>query len=47
VPTTYTVQAGDTLWRISQMFGTTVDRLMELNNLTGTLINIGQVMLIP
>jgi len=47
VPTTYTVQPGDTLWMISQMFGTTVDRLMELNNLTTTLLNIGQVLLIP
>jgi len=46
-PQTYMVQAGDTLWLISQRFGTTVDRLMELNGLTSTVLNIGQVLLIP
>jgi spore coat assembly protein SafA len=28
---TYTVQAGDTLWAISQKFGTTVAALMAAN----------------
>jgi len=44
---TYIVQAGDTLWLISQRYGTTVDRIMELNGLTNTLLSIGQVLLIP
>ena len=44
---TYTVQSGDTLWRLSQKFGTTVDKLMELNHLSSTTIYIGQVLVIP
>ena len=43
----YTVQAGDTLWLISQQFGTTVDKLMEWNHLTSTVLSIGQVLRIP
>jgi LysM repeat protein len=31
--TFHTVQKGETLWRISQKYGVTVDRLRELNNL--------------
>jgi LysM repeat protein len=31
--TFHTVQKGETLWRISQKYGTTVERLRELNNL--------------
>ena len=45
--TTYTVQPGDTLWRLAQQFGTTIERLMEVNNLTSTVLNIGQMLLIP
>ena len=44
--TTYTVQSGDTLWMLSKRFGTTVDRLMELNGLTSTVLHIGQVLLV-
>ncbi len=43
----YTVQAGDTLWKLSQRFGTTVDAIMQANGLTGDLLQIGQVLLIP
>ncbi|MCI8774481.1 MAG: LysM peptidoglycan-binding domain-containing protein [Lachnospiraceae bacterium] len=43
----YTVRAGDTLWRLSQRYGTTVDAIKSLNGLTGNLLNIGQVLLIP
>ena len=31
---TYKVQGGDTLWSISRRFGTTVDRLAELNHIS-------------
>ncbi len=43
----YTVRAGDTLWLLSQRYGTTVDAIKSLNGLTGNLLNIGQVLLIP
>lgn len=43
---TYTVQAGDTLYSIAQRFGTTVDQLKALNNLTSNNLSIGQVLII-
>ncbi len=43
----YTVQAGDTLSGIARRFNTTVQAVMEYNNLTSDLINIGQELLIP
>ena len=43
----YTVQAGDTLWLLSQRFGTTVDAIKQLNGLTSDALHIGQVLRIP
>lgn len=43
----YTVQPGDSLWLIAQRYGTTVDAIRRLNNLTGTLIDVGQILKIP
>ena len=43
----YTVRPGDTLWLLSQRFGTTVDAIKRLNGLTGDLLNVGQVLRIP
>ena len=43
---TYVVQKGDSLYSIANKFGTTVDELKRLNNLTGNLLNIGQVLII-
>jgi len=43
----YTVVAGDTLWLLSQRFGTTVDALRSLNGLINDVLNIGQVLRIP
>ncbi len=43
----YTVQPGDTLWLLSQRFGTTVDAIRRLNGLTGDMLYIGQVLRIP
>ena len=44
----YTVQAGDTLYRVAVKFGTTVDTLVELNNIANrSVILIGQVIKLP
>lgn len=43
----YTVRPGDTLWLLAQKFGTTVDRIKTLNNLSGDLLKTGQVLRIP
>ena len=42
----YTVKAGDSLYSIAQTFGTTVDELKTLNNLTSNILSIGQQLII-
>jgi LysM repeat protein len=37
----HTVQAGETLWAISQRYNTTVDALRQLNDLADNTIRIG------
>lgn len=44
---TYTVVAGDTLWKIAERFNTTVNALKSFNNLTSDRLNIGQQLRIP
>lgn len=45
---TYTVQSGDTLYEIARRFGTSVERLAQINNITNPeLIYPGQVLTIP
>lgn len=41
------VVSGDTLWLISQRYGTNVSELMSANRLSGTMIYPGQVLNIP
>jgi LysM repeat protein len=43
----YTIKEGDTLTALAQTFGTTVDELMRLNNLTDSNIYIGQTLNVP
>ena len=43
----YTVQSGDSLYLIAQRFGVTVEDITVANQLTGTIINIGQRLFIP
>ena len=43
----YTVKSGDTLYKIANNYGVTVQELMNLNNLATTLLNIGDTILIP
>lgn len=44
---TYTVKAGDTLYGISNQFGVSVTELAELNNIKGSNLQIGKVLIIP
>ncbi len=44
--TYHTVQKGDTLWRISVTYGTTVAEIQRLNSLSSPLIHPGQVLLV-
>ena len=43
----YTVVSGDTLYNIASKFGTTVQQIMDLNNLKSNLLSIGQQLKIP
>ena len=46
-PAAYTVVGGDSLFKISGIFNTTVEGLMKDNNLTSTYLDIGQVLAVP
>ena len=46
-PRTYIVRQGDTLNLIATQFGTTVAAIQAANGMTGTAINVGQVLIIP
>ena len=40
----YVVKKGDSLYKIAQTYDTTVNELIDLNNLSNTLLSIGQVL---
>jgi spore germination protein YaaH len=43
----YIVQSGDTLWSIAQRFGTTMEAIMTLNNITSNVMIAGMILKIP
>ena len=45
--TKYTIKAGDTLYGIAKKFGVTVDQLKNVNNLTSSILTVGNILTIP
>ena len=43
----YTVKSGDSLYKIANSYDTTVNTLIEINNLNSNILQIGQVLKIP
>lgn len=43
----HTVKRGDSLWNIAKRYGTTTQKIQELNNLQTTELHIGQVLQLP
>lgn len=43
----YEVKPGDSLYSIAKLFNTTVDAIMENNNLQTTILSVGQILKIP
>ena len=44
---TYTVKKGDSLYSISKVYGTTVNDLIQINQLKSNVLSIGQKLIIP
>jgi len=44
---TYTVQSGDSYWKIARKYGVTSSELMSLNNTDSSIIRVGQKILVP
>jgi len=43
----YRVQEGDSLWLIAKKFNTNATKIQQINNLTETLLRVGQILTIP
>ncbi|MEW6046662.1 MAG: LysM peptidoglycan-binding domain-containing protein [Bacillota bacterium] len=46
-PYRYRVQVGDTLWNVARAFGTTMEAIMDANDMETTTLRPGQVLVIP
>jgi peptidoglycan endopeptidase LytE len=46
VPANYVVQAGDSLWKISNTYGVSIDQIKKLNGLHSDFLQIGQKILL-
>lgn len=44
IPSTYVVQSGDSLWKISQTYGVSIDSIRQLNGLSSDNLKIGQTL---
>lgn len=44
VPSTYVVQSGDSLWKISQNYGVSIDSIKQLNDLNSDYLKVGQTL---
>lgn len=44
---TYTVESGDTLYKIANQYNVSVDKIKELNNLNNNILSVGQKLIIP
>ena len=47
VDQTYAVESGDSLWAISKKFGVSVSSIQANNNLSGSNLRVGQILMIP
>jgi LysM repeat protein len=47
IPTQHRVAEGETLYRIAKLYGTTVPKIMEVNNMVNENIRVGQVLKLP
>jgi LysM repeat protein len=47
IPSKHKVEDGDTLFQIAKRYGTTVPKIMEINNMVNETIHVGQVLKLP
>lgn len=43
----HTVKAGDSLFNLAKRYGTTIDKIRQVNDITGAVLHVGQILKIP